>query len=437
MAFTILIVDDEKEMCLSLSEIFTSHGFAAVTATDPRAVPALVAEHRPDLLVMDIRMPQCSGIDVLKAIKSRDRTLPVIMITGYPSVENAVASMRYGALNVFVKPVKVRELVREVEQIRDSTARAGTETDGSSLVTGNPRMLRILDEIDRVAQADAPVLITGESGTGKELAASAIHGRGPRRHLPFIKVNCAAIPDTLLESEMFGHERGAFTDAIRQHVGKLELAGEGTIFLDEIGDMTLATQSKLLRVLQDGEFQRLGGAQTIRSGARVIAATNKRVADLLAQKIFREDLFYRLSVVTVELPSLRERKDDIDRLLSHFLGVFNATYRKAVAGVSDPVRDILLRHDWPGNVRELRNCIERAVMFCDGDRIGEEHLPAQYVKMKDQGFPDSLETVYERLSRQKIAEALARSSGEKQKAARLLNISRKTLYNRMKKLGME
>ena len=437
VAFTILIVDDEREMCLSLSEIFTSSGFHAMTATDPRCVPALIAERRPDLLVMDIRMPQQSGIDLLKAVKGRDRSLPVIMITGYPSVENAVAAMRFGALNVFVKPIKVRELVREVEQIRDSAARAGPEKDAGSLVTGNPQMLRILGEIDRVAQTDAPVLITGESGTGKELAANAIHCGGPRSRMPFIKVNCASIPDTLLESEMFGHERGAFTDAIRQHVGKLELAGEGTLFLDEIGDMTLATQSKLLRVLQDGEFQRLGGAQTIRSGARVIAATNKKVDDLLAQKIFREDLFYRLSVVTIELPPLRERMDDIDRLLEHFLGVFNAKYAKNIAGVSDSVRDILIRHDWPGNIRELRNCIERAAIFCDGNLIADEHLPAQYLAVRDREFPDSPETVYERLSRQRIAEALARSSGEKQKAARLLNISRKTLYNRMKKLGME
>jgi DNA-binding NtrC family response regulator len=437
MAFTILIVDDEREMCLSLSEIFSSYGFDSVTTTDPRAVPALIEAHSIGLLIMDIRMPQQSGIDLLKLIKSRDRSLPVIMITGYPSIENAVESMRYGALNVFVKPLKIRELVREIEQIRDSRARAGGETGAGSLVTGNPGMLRILGEIERVALTDAPVLLTGESGTGKELAASAVHGRSPRRDKPFVKVNCASIPDTLLESEMFGHERGAFTDAIRRHIGKLELASGGTLFLDEIGDMTLATQSKLLRVLQDGEFQRLGGMDTLRSSARVIAATNKNVGELLEDKLLREDLFYRLSVVTIHLPALRERKDDIDRLLSHFLHVFNAEYGKRITAVSDPVKDLLLRHDWPGNVRELRNCIERAVIFCDSERIQEEHLPAQYLKMRDQGFPDCLEAVYERLSRQKISEALARTSGEKQKAARLLNISRKTLYNRMKKFGME
>jgi DNA-binding NtrC family response regulator len=443
MAFTVLIVDDEEEMCTSLSELLTSYGFELATTGDPRQVPGIIESRAVDLLIMDIRMPQQSGLDLLKVIKGRNRSLPVIMITGFPSVENAVQAMRYGALNFYVKPIKVRELVREIEQIRDSSARAvkdaaGAEDNGAGpLVTGNSGMRRIMEEIDRVALTDAPVLLTGESGTGKELAATAIHAQSPRKGRPFIKVNCASIPDTLLESEMFGHERGAFTDAIRQHVGKLERAAGGTLFLDEIGDMTLATQSKLLRVLQDGEFQRLGGVDTLKSGARVIAATNKDVGELLKAKLFREDLFYRLSVVTIHLPALRERKDDIDRLLSHFLGQFNAKYSKSIASVSEPVKDLLLRHDWPGNVRELRNCIERAAIFCDGPQIGEEHLPAQYLKMRDHGFPDGLEAVYQRLSRQRISEALARTSGEKQKAARLLNISRKTLYNRMKKLGME
>jgi len=437
MAFTVLIVDDEKEMCLSLSEIFSSHGFSSVTATDPLEVPALIEKHRVGLILLDIHMPQQSGIDLLKLIKSRDRSLPIIMITGYPSIENAVESMRYGAHNVFVKPFKIRELVKEIEQIRDSRARAGADEGEASLVTGNPGMLRILTEIDRVAPTDAPVLITGESGTGKELVAGAIHRRSTRRDGPFIKVNCASIPDTLLESEMFGHEQGAFTDAVRRHIGKLELANRGTLFLDEIGDMTLSTQPKLLRVLQDGEFQRLGGVETFRSSARIIAATNNDVGELMGKKGFREDLFYRLSVVTIHLPALRERKDDIERLLSHFLGVFNRKYSRDIASVSESVRDILYRHEWPGNIRELRNCIERAVIFCDSHELREEHLPAQYMKLRDQGFPDSLESIYEKLSRQRISEALAKSSGEKQKAAKLLNISRKTLYNRMKKLGME
>ena len=296
----------------------------------------------------------------------------------------------------------------------------------------------MLEQVERVAPTDAPVLITGESGTGKELVAGAIHRRSRRRAGPFVKVNCASIPDTLLESELFGHEKGAFTDAVQRHVGRLEQAHGGTIFFDEIGDMTPGTQPKLLRVLQDGEFQRLGGAETLRTDTRVIAATNRDVGRLLEEERFREDLFYRLSVVTIHLPALRERKEDIGLLLPHFLELFNRTYAKQIRGVSPPVQDILYRHDWPGNVRELRNCLERAVIFCDGPTIGEEHLPAQYLKLGGgQAFPDSPEAVYERLTREQIAEALARCYGEKQKAARLLHISRKTLYNRMKKLGMD
>jgi two-component system, NtrC family, response regulator AtoC len=436
MPFTILIVDDEQEMCLSLSEIFSARGFSSLSTSDPRTVPGLIERNPVDLVLLDVAMPQQNGIDLLKSLKSRDRSLPIIMITGYPSVESAVESMRYGALNFFVKPLKTAQLVAEIERLRSSRETAATEAGEESLVTGNPAMLRILREIDRVAATDAPVLITGESGTGKELVAAATHRRSGRAG-PYVKVNCSAIPDTLLESEMFGHEQGAFTDAVRRRTGKLELADGGTLFLDEIADMTAAAQPKLLRVLQDGEFQRLGGAETLRSTARIIAATNTDVDALLAQKRLRQDLFYRLSVVTIHLPALRERRDDLELLVRHFLRVFNAKYGRQVAGVSSAVKDILYRHAWPGNVRELRNCIERAVIFCDGGEIGEEHLPAQYLKLRDQGFPDSLEAVYEKLSRQRIAEALARASGEKQKAARLLNISRKTLYNRMKRLGME
>jgi DNA-binding NtrC family response regulator len=437
MAFTVLIVDDEREMCASLAEIFSSYGFQSTFTTDPLAVPSLLAASRVDLIVMDIRMPQLHGVDLLKRIKSRDRAIPVIMITGYPSFESAVESMRYGALNVFVKPLKVRELVAEIERIRDSKAGAESPRGEPPIVTRSGRMRQVLEEIERVAPTDAPVLITGESGTGKELVAGAIHRLSRRREHAFVKVNCASIPDTLLESEMFGHERGAFTGAVQRHIGKLELADQGTILFDEIGDMTLETQPKLLRVLQDGEFQRLGGVEILRTNARLIAATNRDVGELLAGKLFREDLFYRLSVVTIHLPPLRERKDDLDPLLHHFLEVFNRTYGRTIHGISARVREILFHHDWPGNVRELRNCLERAVIFCDTDTLDERHLPAQYLKLRDRGFPDSPEAVYAKLSRERISEALARSSGEKQKAAKLLHISRKTLYNRMKKLGMK
>ncbi len=437
MPFTILIVDDEREMCLSLAELLTSHGYQALFATEPQEVPSLLERCPVDLVIMDIRMPLLGGIDLLKLLKARRRALPVIMITGFPSVESAVQSMRFGALNFFVKPIPLRELLLEIERIGSSHARALAPGAETSIVTRNARMLQVLGEIERVAPTDAPVLISGESGTGKELVAGAIHGGSRRASAPFVKINCASIPDTLLESELFGHEKGAFTDALRRHVGKLELADRGTIFFDEIGDMSGRTQPKLLRVLQDGEFQRLGGTEVLRTNVRLIAATNRDVDELLARGIFREDLFYRLSVVRIHLPPLRERKDDVDVLTRHFLRCFNTAYGKEIRDISEGVRQIFSRHEWPGNVRELRNCLERAAIFCDSDLIREEHLPSQYLKVRDSGYPDSLEAQYEKLSRQKISEALAVSHGEKQKAARLLNISRKTLYNRMKKLGME
>ena len=434
MPFTILIVDDEREMCLSLSEILRSQGFEAIIATDPQAVPALLRKKRADLAIMDIRMPQLPGIDLLKLLKHEQPSLPVIMITGFPSVENAVLSMRYGALNFFVKPLPIRELLQEIQQLAGSPARGGGGEE--RIVTRNPRMLGILEEVQRVGPADAAVLITGETGTGKELIASAVHARSGRRDRAFVKLNCASIPDTLLESELFGHERGAYTDAAERHIGKLEAADRGTLFFDEIGDMTVRTQAKLLRVLQDGEFQRLGGQETLRTDVRVLAATNQDIERLLAQGSFREDLFYRLSVVRIEVPALRERKDDLELLVGHFLERFNHRYGREVSGLSPEVREIFQRHNWPGNVRELKNCVERAVIFCDGRTIAPEHLQAQYRRLGESGFPGQLEGARERLDREMIAEALARSQGEKQKAAALLHISRKTLYNRMKKLGM-
>jgi transcriptional regulator with PAS, ATPase and Fis domain len=287
-----------------------------------------------------------------------------------------------------------------------------------------------------VAPTDAAVLITGETGTGKELVAGAIHAGSGRPQQPFLKLNCASLPDSLLESELFGHEKGAYTDASERHIGKLEAAGRGTLFFDEIGDMTVRTQAKLLRVLQDGEFQRLGGLETLRAQARILAATNQEVERLLAQGSFREDLYYRLSVVRIELPALRERKEDLEPLVEHFLERFNRRYCREVEALSPEVREIFQRHAWPGNVRELRNCVERAVIFCDGRTVGPEHLPPQYRRLGEGGFPRELEGARARLDRELIAEALARSQGEKQKAAALLHISRKTLYNRMKKLGM-
>jgi transcriptional regulator with PAS, ATPase and Fis domain len=299
-------------------------------------------------------------------------------------------------------------------------------------------MQRIQNEIAKLASTDAPVLLSGESGTGKELAACSLHDQSKRRGEPFIKVNCASLPENLLESELFGHERGSFTDAVERKLGKFEIADGGTIFLDEIGDMSLKIQPKLLRVLQDGEIQRLGGSETIHTDVRIISATNQDIGELIRENRFREDLFYRLSVVIIHIPPLRERPEDIRVLTTHFLDVFNGIYGKQLRSLSPEVADFFYRHDWPGNVRELRNCLERCCIFAEDsqERLEVELLPTQYRDAVMQKRDGGLSDYTDEMNREKILEALTLSNGVKYKAAQRLKINRKTLYNKMKKLGL-
>jgi DNA-binding NtrC family response regulator len=418
MALSILIVDDEIRMCRSLSEILCNYGHVAEYATRPREALTVIAEKELDLVLLDIRMPERSGLELLKCIKNKQYYLPVIIITGYPSIEYGVQSMKYGAADFLVKPLNIPALLKELAHIERATQHKNQL----------PR---------KVAPSDAPVLITGESGTGKELAAHYLHYHSPRANCPFIKVNCASIPDTLLESDLFGHERGAYTDAHAVRKGKFELAHGGDIFFDEIGDMSLNTQAKILRVLQDGEFERLGGTDTIRTEARAINATNQDLEKLIELGRFREDLYYRLAVVTVHLPPLRERKEDILLLAEHFLHEFNGKYAKSIADFDAGTKAVLLNHSWPGNVRELRNCVERAVIFCEADLVGMPDLPAQYRSMPAEPEDGPLQALYDNLSRELILDALRKSKGVKKRAAEMLHVTRKTLYNRMKKLGLE
>jgi transcriptional regulator with PAS, ATPase and Fis domain len=347
--------------------------------------------------------------------------------------------MKYGALNFYIKPLKIKELINEIQQLAKSRPDIERSNEVFPIITQNATMRRIMAEITKVAYTDAPVLITGESGTGKELVACAIHFQSRRKDRSWIKVNCASIPDTLLESELFGHEKGAFTDAIKTRAGKFELADSGTIFLDEIGDMSLQTQPKILRVLQDGEIQRLGGMESIRTDVRLITATNKKIEQLLDPNRFRADLYYRISVVTIHLPPLRERKDDLVLLTDYFLDYFNQIYKKNVRRLSEEVKALFIRHNWPGNIRELKNCLERAVIFAEAgeEELGRQHLPAQYREIVEGYYPDDLDDTYDALTKKKIAEALAKSDGVKYKAAEFLRIHRKTLYNKMRKLGLE
>jgi len=437
--FTILIVDNELEVCLSLGEILRSRGFGTHTLDDPQQVLPLLQHEHVDLVLMDVRMPNIGGIDLLKAMHERFTHLPVIMISGYASVENAVRAMRYGALNFYTKPIQLPALFAEIRGLERSVIERRPAVDTDVITTCNPQMAEILSLVEKAAPTEASVVISGESGTGKELVADLLHQRSSRRSNAYIKVNCAAIPDSLLESEMFGHEKGAFTDAHNQQKGKVELADGGTIFFDEIGDMSLKTQAKMLRVLQEKRFTRLGGSALIKTDFRVVAATNRDLQAMIKEGSFREDLYYRLAVIALDLPPLRERQEDIPELAHQFIKRYNQIYGREVSGLSPEVVEVLERHNWPGNVRELKNIIERAVIFCEGREITLRDLPEQYRIAGRDGAPanSSLADLANESAREVILRALKDSGGIKGDAARLLNITRKTLYNRMKRLNLE
>ena len=434
----VLIVDDEQEMCSSLEEILRDEGFQAYSTTNPGTVHRILDQHKIDLMLLDIRMPEIGGVDLLQKVKDTHPTLPVIMITGYPSIETAVTAMKYGAVNYYTKPLNLTNLLQETRQLlaRKDPNEPDREFE-SGLVARDRVMQPIKENIRRAAEVDAPVLITGESGTGKELVAEAIHAQGARSGEAFVRVNCAAIPETLIESELFGHEAGAFTDAKGLRKGRFELAHRGTLFLDEIGDMSLSTQARILHALQEKTFERVGGARSITTDTRFIAATHRDLTKMIEAGAFREDLYYRLAVITIQVPPLRNRGDDIDLLVDYYLEYFRKQYDKRASSVDPEVRAFFKRHHWPGNVRELRNCMERAVIFAGGDSITFDHLPAQYAQLMEAEQPLSEESALSKINKEIIRDALSRSGGVKARAADLLNISRKTLYNRMKRLGMD
>lgn len=436
----VLIVDDEDAMCESLEELFRDEGYSTYSTSDPAEAHRIADTTHLDIILMDIRMPTANGIDLLRSIKERHRDVPIVMITGYPSVETALQAMQYGAANYFTKPLDLPSLIHEVRNL--TNIRARRDDDGrapGNIVGHDPTMEAVLEMIDRAGDVDAPVLITGETGTGKELVAEAVHARSHRSDKPFVRVNCAAIPDSLIESELFGHEAGAFTDAKQARQGRFEIADGGTLFLDEIGDMSLATQAKILHALQEKTFERIGGSRSITSDIRIIAATHRNLEEMIGARAFREDLFYRLSVISIRIPPLRDRRDDVVLLARHFVDLFRVQYNRPVREISAEVLELIRNHHWPGNVRELRNCIERAVIFSNGSTILMGDLPTQYLR----GFPKtgdgetSAEARLNRLNKDIIQEALTKSDGVKSKAAELLNISRRTLYNRMKRLGMD
>lgn len=455
----ILIIDDQKLIRNSLKVALGKDGYKVSVAESGSEGLDILKINSPDLVLLDIRLPDIDGIEVLKKIRQADPDIIVIMMTGYGTVENAVKAIKLGAFDYVNKPFKMKtistiiklaletqQLKREVRDIRDKykTIYGTDKIIGQSKSTHDTlEMIRKVSKID-----SSTVLIQGESGTGKELVAKAIHYNSSRNTGPFVEINCSAIPYTLLESELFGYEQGAFTDAKKTKKGLMEQANGGTLFLDEIGDMELGMQAKILNVLQERKFRRLGGDKLIDADARIIAATNHNLRDEVDKKKFRQDLYYRLNVIHIYLPPLRDRKEDIVPLAKYFINEFNQMFKKTVRGISQDAIDVLLNYTWPGNVRELRNTIERIMIIENPEMIHSKHMPLDITRNLDSAKPLNLpvtvsdegvdlKTATENFQAVLIKEALERAGGSKGGAAKLLNIDRFALRYLMNKHHLE
>ena len=440
----VLVVDDDSAIREALSRTLEKFGYEVILAEDGQAGLDRLREGEIHILLADLQMPRLSGQELLKAAKTIAPDVEVIVITGHGTVEDAVEAMKEGAYDFITKPFKRVQLERTIRraaekqalalQNRRLQARLDELQGAGSIVGTSPVMLKTLELVRQVAPSTATVLIQGESGTGKELIADAIHHGSPRRDRAFIKVNCAALPEQLLESELFGHERGAFTGALARKEGRFELADGGTLFLDEIGDISPAMQGKLLRVLQSGEIERVGGTRTLKVDVRIVAATNRDLAALVRERRFREDLYYRLNVITIQLPPLRDRREDIPLLAHHFLRRYSAKNAKSLGGFTEEAMDLLQTYAWPGNVRELENVIERAVVLTRSDLITPVDLPETLVR-SDQAARHlviSIGTPLDEVENRLIDETLRYTKGDKTVAAKLLGIATRTIYRRMK-----
>ncbi len=436
----ILVVDDEANARSALSELLKQEGYAVDSSADGFKALAQFEECNPDLVLTDLKMPGMDGVELLKKLHELEPDLPVIVMTAFGAVETAVSAMRAGATDYLLKPLNVDELLVVVERalellrLRKETASLRQHLDDrykfEDIVGSSAEMQAIFKSVAQVAPSRATVLLSGESGTGKELVAAAIHHRSPRASGPYVRLHCAALAETLLESELFGHERGAYTGADRRRQGRFELANGGTLFLDEIGEIPPSTQVKLLRVLQEREFERVGGNQTIKVDVRVIAATNRDLAAMVEQGLFRQDLFYRLKVIEVRMPALRQRSSDVPALAMHFLNRYARENDKCIETISDAALARLASYNWPGNVRELENVMERAVVLANGERIELEDLPKELLPATEDGalppIPGSTLTEIERYAILKTLEAF---SGSTTKTAETLGISvRKIQY---------
>ncbi len=444
---TILVVDDARSTLKAMEAILQREGYTVLTATSGEEALGHLREQDVDLLFSDVKMPKMDGLALLRQVKQEDEGTAVVMISGHREIDVAIEAMKEGAFDYLLKPLGRDDVLRTAHkalamrvlmvenlalkrQVRDQFVRA--EVIGSS-----PAWRQIRDLVEQVAPSRATVLVSGESGTGKELVATLLHRLSPRAEKPLITLNAAALPASLLEAELFGHEKGAFTGAYDRKPGHFELANQGTLFLDEIGDMPLEIQSKLLRVLQDGTFKRLGGTRDIQADVRIITATNKDLAEEVVAKRFRQDLYYRLNVIAIALPPLRQRRDDIPLLVAHFIRKYSEQNQKNITGIQHEALNRLQAHTWPGNIRELENVIERAVVLASGDSITEddlniEELRGEPIPETDGYFVLPLEVTLQDIEREAIVQALKHCEGNRLATSRQLAIAPATLYRKLK-----
>jgi two-component system response regulator HydG len=440
----ILLVEDDAENRLAMSKILQGAGYDVAEKDNGQDALDYINAKAVDIVVTDMRLPVVDGVELLKRTKAKDHEIEVVLMTGYGTVETAVESIREGAYDFITKPIRKAQLLRTIEKAAEKqylsrenrVLRAQiAANDSKHLIYVSPQMRDIARMLEQVAPSTATVLITGESGTGKEVVADTIHAASPRRLKPIVKVSCAAIPDTLLESELFGYEKGAFTGANARKEGRFELANGGTLFLDEIAELSPSIQVKLLRVLQDGKFERLGGTRTIDTDVRIITATNKDLQREVAEKRFREDLFYRLNVINIHIPPLRQRKEDIPLLAIYFLKRYSERNHKAVEKFAEDAMLALTSYDWPGNVRELENAVERAVVFTNGTAVALSALPQGVSAFAESrhSLTFKIGTPLEVLERQAIEITLQHTRGDKNMAARLLGIAPRTIYRHLER----
>lgn len=446
---TIVVADDEPGMRESVARALRREAFQVIAVEDGAAALDVLRPGGVDVLVADLRMPGLDGLQLLHAVKVVAPETEVVLLSGHGTVEEAVAAMKEGAYDFLTKPFERALLIRTVRQalrhhalvIENRTLRRRLDelAGASELVGASRAILDVLALVKQVAPASTTVLIWGESGTGKEVVARVLHRFSPRREQPFVSLNCAALPEALLESELFGYEKGAFTGAVGRKRGRFELADGGTLLLDEVGDLSVAAQAKLLRVLQEGEFEPLGATRSVRVDVRVVAATNQDLAQLVRERRFREDLFYRLHVITVSLPPLRERREDIPLLAQHFLRRYAAKNQREIGGVTEAALAKLVDYAWPGNVRELEHVVERGVILARGRLLDLEDLPATVAQTEPAArvIPIPVGMPLDEVEQRLIEETLRRSKGDKELAAKLLGIASRTIYRKLKERGGE